>query len=93
MEMHAIANGNRLALQEAKERFVDERGGLQRVSGPLVRHVVDGDTVQLPVHERDQSLESGVIALAPLNEQAGDVGMVFDAAIVAPLITRPSGSA
>jgi hypothetical protein len=54
--MHSIANGNRFALQEAEERFVDERGGLQRVSGPLVRHVVDGDAVQLPVHERNQPL-------------------------------------
>jgi len=93
MEMHAIANGNRFALQEAEKRFVDERGGLQRVSGALVRHVVDGDTVQLPVHERNQPLESGVIAFAPLDEQAGDIGIVFDVAIVAPVSKPPSGSA
>lgn len=73
MKMHAIAHGNRFALQEAQERFVDERGGLQRVSGTLVRHVVDGDTVQLPVHEWNQPLESSVIAFAPLDEQARDV--------------------
>jgi hypothetical protein len=93
MEMHPIANGNRGALQEAEERFVDERRGLQRVSGALVGHVVDGDTVQLSVHERNQPLKSGVIAFAPLDEQTGDIGIVVDSAIVAPLITRPPGSA
>jgi hypothetical protein len=54
---------------------------------------VDGDTVQLPVHERNQPLQSGVVAFAPLDEQAGDIGIVVDEAIVAPLITRPPGSA
>ena len=63
------------------------------MSGALVRHMVDGDTVQLPVHERNQPLESAVIAFAPRDEQAGDIGMVFDEAIVAPLITRLPGSA
>jgi hypothetical protein len=93
MEMPAIANGNRVALHEAEERFVDQRGGLQRVSGALVRHVVHGDTMQLAVHERNQPLESGVIAFAPLDQQTGDIGIVVDEAIVAPLITRPPGSA
>jgi hypothetical protein len=55
--------------------------------------VVDGDTVQLAVDERNQPLESGVIAFPPLDEQPGDIGSVFDQAIVAPLITRPPGSA
>jgi len=78
MKMQAIPNRNRLTLEEADERFVDERGGLQRVSGALVGHVVDGDAVQLAVHERNQPLESRVVAFAPLDEKAGDIGIGFD---------------
>ena len=87
--MQAVANGDGAALNEAQEGFVDERAGLQRVIDALVRHVLDGDAVQFPVHERNQALEGGVVAVTPLNQQGGDIGVVFDASIVALLTTRP----
>jgi len=73
VEMQAVANGNRVALNETQKGFVDEGSGLQRVIDALVRHVLDRDAMQFAVHERNQPLESGVIACAPLDEQPGDV--------------------
>ena len=92
--MQAVANRNRVALNETEKGFIDEGGGLQRVIGTLVGHVVNGDAMQLAVHEWNQPLKSGVIAFAPLDQQAGDIGMVFDdEAIVAPVAPRPSAPA
>ena len=93
MEMQAVADGNRLALQETQERFIDEGGGLQRVPRALVGHVMNGDAVQFTVHERNQPLQGGFVPIPPLDQQAGDIGTVFDEPIVAPLTIRPAARA
>ena len=81
--MQSVANSNRVALDKTQKSFIDQGGGLQRVIAALARHVLDRNSMQFAVDERDQPLESGIIASPPLDEQAGDIGIVVDAGIVA----------
>jgi hypothetical protein len=48
---------------------VHETRGLQRVICPLVTEVAGGDAAQLPVDNRDQTLEGIAVAVAPGEEQ------------------------
>jgi hypothetical protein len=53
------------------------------VADALAGHAAPRDPVQLMVDERNQSLESDLVALAPFEQQPGDIRIVFgDAAIL-----------
>ena len=87
-EMRAIVPRDCLAVDQADVRFVDERRRLKAVSVPLPRHAASGDAVQFPVNERNQLLEGGFVASAPVQQQCGDArGVVGDTAILRPFLT------
>ncbi|HEY5838214.1 MAG TPA: hypothetical protein VIT19_04195, partial [Pyrinomonadaceae bacterium] len=50
-----------------KVRLVDERGGLQSVAGPLLIHLALSDAAQFGMHQRNQFIERGRIAFAPIS--------------------------
>src|SRR4029434_7177645 len=39
--------------------------------GPLLAHIAPGETVELFIDQRDQSVEGGSVALAPRSEELG----------------------
>jgi hypothetical protein len=43
------------------------------MSQPLLTHVTLGELFQLRIHDRDQLIKSGLIALAPLDQQLCDL--------------------
>src|SRR6476469_1493056 len=51
--------------------FIENRGRLQRVAGPLPAHVMVSEPVQLRMHQRKQLLQRSVVSVAPLAEQFG----------------------
>ena len=83
-EMRAIVPGHLRRVDEPDIRLVDERRRLEAVPRALARHAAPRDLVQLPVDERNQSLEGGLVAFAPLQQQVGNRrGMVGNAPILA----------
>ena len=71
--MHSIVPLDRLPVDETDRGFVDERRCLQAVPHALSRHAALRDPVELLMDERNQSLESSLVALAPLQQQSGDL--------------------
>ena len=70
--MHSIVPLDRLPVDETDIGFVDERGCLQAVPHALSRHAALRDPVELLMDERNQPLESSLVALTPLQQQCGD---------------------
>jgi hypothetical protein len=64
-EVRAILPVDRLGADEAYERLIQQRGGLQRVPAPLAPHVGPRQSAQLRLHERRQPLEGVIVAVAP----------------------------
>jgi hypothetical protein len=58
--------------------LVDEGRGLQGMPGPLVFQLPRGDSTQLGIDQRQQSLESIAIAPAPAIEQRRNVRRVHE---------------
>ena len=61
-------------VNQSEVNLIRERGGLQRVAATLLPHVAVGQMAQLRVDQRDQLFERRLIALAPVDQQLGDVG-------------------
>jgi hypothetical protein len=59
-------------VRQFQERFIHQRGGLQRVSAPFPAHVRPCEAAQLPLHERYQLLQGVIIAIAPRPQQFAD---------------------
>ncbi len=70
-EVRAVAPVNRVLVNEPQICFVDERGGLQGVAGPLARELARGDPLQLAIDERQQLVERRAVARLRLPEQSG----------------------
>lgn len=67
-EVQAIVDGQRFALDQPEERFVDESSGLERVTWSLMRHVMNGDPVKFAMNERNELVQRRVIAATPSGE-------------------------
>ena len=72
-EMRAVVPLDRLAVDQANIRLVDERRRLEAMTHALSRHAASRDPVEFLMDERDQSLEGALVALSPFEEQPGDV--------------------
>ena len=72
-EMGAILPAHALVVDQAQVGFVDQRGGLQAVAGPLALHVVVRQTVELVVDDRGQLGERALVPVGPRTEQRADV--------------------
>ena len=84
-EMRAVVPRHVFRVDQPQIRFVDERRRLEAVPGTLSRHAAPRDLVELPVDERNQSLEGGLVALSPFQKQSGDLrGVVSNSAILGP---------
>ena len=55
-------------IHETNVGFIDERGGLERVTFSFAAHVAAGKPVQLVVDEGIQLVERGLVSLAPFSE-------------------------
>ena len=71
-EVPAIFPARIGVFREAQPGFVDERGGLKRVTGGLVRHPRGGEFAQLLVNQWKQFLSSAGIALLNTFKDAGE---------------------
>ena len=56
-------------IDELQKCFVDERGGLKGVAGPLSLHVISRDAGQLRVDQRNQPCERSSISSSPCPEE------------------------
>ena len=64
----------RLAIIDHTEiRFVNERGGLQRVVGALALQIPAREGPQLLVNQRHQLLRHAFIAFTPVDQQLGNI--------------------
>ena len=52
-------------VDQPKVGFVDERGGLQHVAGPLARHKLVRHPVQFLINRRSEPLQRFFVAIAP----------------------------
>jgi hypothetical protein len=82
-KMRAVVPLDRFPVDQTDIGLVDERRRLKAVSDALPRHAAPRDSVELLMDERNQSLESALVALTPLEEQPGNLRRVFsDSAIL-----------
>ena len=84
-EMRAVPPWNVLGIDEPQICFVDQRRRLKAVPGTLSCHAPSRDLVKLPLYERNQPVEGGLIALTPSEQQSGGLrGVVRNVAILSP---------
>jgi hypothetical protein len=62
-----------MKVDEAKERFVHQGAGLERMVLTLACHIPFGDLPEFSLQDREQSVECGLVASTPGAEQAGDL--------------------
>src|SRR5262249_31727359 len=68
-EVSAVLPFDVLLLDQAEIGFVDERGGLQRVTGTLPLEVALSQPAQFVIDQRDELVKGRPISLAPIAEQ------------------------
>jgi len=69
----AILPANATKVDQSNERFVDERGCLQRVIVTLAAHLDAGESAEFLMNDWYQFVERGTIAAAPGEQQLGHV--------------------
>ena len=69
-EMRAVVSRHILRINQPQIRFVDQRRGLEAMAGTLSCHAPARDLVKLPLYERNQTVEGGLVALTPLQQQS-----------------------
>lgn len=70
--METVLQGAFAAAQQFQAGLVDDDRSLECGVGDAPAHIALGHLPQLPVHQRDQLVERGGIALAPLVEVLDD---------------------
>jgi hypothetical protein len=72
-ELGAILPMRFFLIDQPNVSFVNQRCRLQGVIATLAAHVVMREPVQFRIDQWNQSLIRGLIAIAPISQQAGDV--------------------
>ena len=67
-KMGAIGEYYRPGINEPHERFIHERGGLERVIGAFASHVTARHLVKLAMNERHQLMKGLIITFSPSNQ-------------------------
>jgi len=62
-EVRAVLPGQVPGSNKPQPSFVDERGGLQRMTGGFVRHLVRGEAAEFLIDQREQFIGSLAIAM------------------------------
>ena len=75
--MRTVLPADLLRVDQPQVCLVHQRRGLKAVTGALSSHEVPGDFVEFTVHERHQTPESVFVALAPGDQQRGDLLAVW----------------
>jgi hypothetical protein len=65
-EVRAVVPLDGGPVDQANERLVDERGRLEAMPHALSGHAAVRDSMEFVMDERNQSLKSALVALAPL---------------------------
>ncbi len=88
IEMRPILPPGTLPGSQAEVGLVDERGGLEQVSGAFTPHLPDGHAVELALDQWRECFERAFIALGPREEQLGQLCLVGDRQDGSPRRTR-----
>jgi hypothetical protein len=72
-EMRTIGPVNIPLIDEANVSLIDQSGGLESVAFSFPAHVAPREPVQFVVDQGVQLVECGLISLAPLSEQFGNL--------------------
>jgi len=72
-EVQRVAPLHPALIDQSHEGFVNERRGLEGMTGTLVTQIACGKPVEFLVNERCELVERGLIAVAPLDQQPRDV--------------------
>jgi hypothetical protein len=72
-EVLSVVPLDALDVDESQIGLVDEGGWLERVSTALMAHVLTRDPPQFLVHEWNELIEGGLIAVAPGQQQSGGI--------------------
>jgi hypothetical protein len=83
-EMRPVLPAHLTDVDQPQVRFVDQRGGLKGVAGPLACHVMPGEAVQLVMDERNEPIECTPIAAAPGQEKCRWRGRIGRNAAILP---------
>ena len=59
-----------MLIDKPQVSLIDERGGLQRVTGPLARKLARGNLLEFEINERLQLIERRAVARLRLPEQS-----------------------
>jgi hypothetical protein len=68
-KVRAVVPRNVLGVDQSQIRLIDERCRLEAVARSLATQVPARDRMELTVDERNQSFESGLVALPPLEKE------------------------
>ena len=72
-------------INESQIRFVDQRRCLEAMPSTLSGHASSRDLMKLPLYERNQSVEGGLVALTPFQKESRSLrGVVGNIAILCP---------
>src|SRR5688572_26367845 len=64
-QIRAIMPSYRLPVDQPQICFVDQRGSLKHVDFALTVHITAGEPVQFGVHERRETFDRELVAVAP----------------------------
>ena len=81
-EMRTIGPVHVSLIDETDVSFVNQGGGLKCVTFSLAAHVAAREPVQFFVDQRIQLVECGLVSVAPLSEQLGDLMLSWWSSIV-----------
>jgi len=71
-EVRAAAIVGLILCDQADVRFVNQRGRLKRVTGPLVAQLAIGEAAQLGIDQRHQAIKRGLVASSELLQNKRD---------------------
>jgi hypothetical protein len=70
--MHSVVPVSILNIYQSQICLVDERCGLECVTGPLIPHVAPGNAVKFCIDQRHQAVECRLVAATPGLQQNAD---------------------
>jgi hypothetical protein len=82
-KMCAVVPRDIFGIDEPQISLVDQRRCLEAMASTLPCHAPSRDLAKLPLHERNQAAEGGLVALPPFQKQSGGLrGVVRNVAIL-----------
>jgi hypothetical protein len=74
-EVSAVLPAYAVLLKEPQAELVDQLCGLEGMIAPLAGHEVPSEAAELAFHKRKESIERGLVAVAPGQQKSGDLAL------------------